>query len=95
MPESRGTPRPAAATSEGTRNRRSCPSCGRSGPIELQMSVKTGQELTMLSCPSCETRSWLADGEPVPRDEVLRLTSGDPDFVVKPPANGVRKPRKR
>jgi hypothetical protein len=55
------------------------------------MTVKSGAVLTMLSCPRCETRSWLADGEPVSKDDVLRMTSGDADFVMTAPA---KKPRR-
>jgi hypothetical protein len=55
------------------------------------MTVKTGQVLTMLSCPRCEARTWLADGKPVSKDEVLKLTSGDADFVMTAPAT---KPRR-
>ena len=63
---------------------RSCASCGKPGPVELEMKVKSGQTLTMLSCSTCETRTWLADGEPVPVADILKITAGDPDFVVTP-----------
>ena len=69
-----------------------CRDCGRPGPVELQMTVKGGQELTMLSCTRCQARSLLSDGEPVSREEVLQLTSGNPDFVQLPTE---RAPRKR
>ena len=38
----------------------------------------------MVSCASCESRTWFADGEEVSMDDVLKITSGDPDFVVNP-----------
>jgi hypothetical protein len=59
-----------------------CPGCGKGRPIELQMTTRTGQVLTMLSCPRCELRTWTSDGEPVPMDQVLKLTSGNPDFAM-------------
>lgn len=65
-----------------TKQTTSCPSCGRAGLVEVSMKVKTGEELTMLSCSRCEERRWLADGTAVSREEVLRLTSGNPDFVT-------------
>lgn len=61
-----------------------CSRCGRARPIELEMKLKSGQTLRMISCTRCETRSWTADGEPMELDDVLRLTSGDPDFVKSP-----------
>ena len=67
-----------------------CVVCGRERPIELQMTVKNDQVLTMISCPKCETRSWYADGSPVTMDEVLKITANDPEFVVMPVAS---KPR--
>lgn len=57
-----------------------CTSCGRGRPLAVDMKAKTGQQLTMLSCPRCETRTWLADGVAVPMEEVLKITSGDPEF---------------
>ena len=63
---------------------RTCSACGRPEPVELEMKVKSGQTLTFVSCTRCETRSWLADGVPVPMEEVLKITAGDPDFTVKP-----------
>ena len=67
-----------------------CIVCGRERPIELQMTAKNGQLLTMSSCPKCETRSWYADGESVTMQEVLRITANDPEFVVMPTASRVR-----
>src|SRR4051812_4007030 len=61
-----------------------CVNCGRERPMELQMSAKNGQVLTMVSCPKCETRSWYADGTAVTMDEVLKITANDPEFVVMP-----------
>lgn len=61
-----------------------CFVCGRGRPIELQMRAKNGQLLTTLSCPTCETRSWYADGSPVSMQEVLKITANDPEFVVMP-----------
>jgi DNA-directed RNA polymerase subunit RPC12/RpoP len=61
-----------------------CSRCGRARPIELEMKLKSGQTLRMISCTRCEPRSWTADGEHVGLDDVLRLTSGDPDFVKVP-----------
>ena len=61
-----------------------CVVCGRERPIELQMTAKNDQVLTMLSCPKCETRSWYADGTAVTVQEILRITANDPEFVVMP-----------
>lgn len=68
-----------------------CAHCGRPGPVELEMKVKSGQTLTMLSCSACETRSWLADGEPVEMADVLKITAGDPDFTVTPSVKSQRR----
>jgi hypothetical protein len=68
-----------------------CVICGRGRPVELQMTVKSGQVLTMVSCPGCETRSWYADGTPVTKGEVLKITANDPDFVVVPSVSTTRK----
>jgi hypothetical protein len=40
----------------------------------------------MVSCSRCETRTWCADGEPISMDDVLKITSGNPEFVVTPSA---------
>jgi hypothetical protein len=61
-----------------------CATCGQPRPLELQMQVKSGQVLTMVSCPRCETRTWCADGQQISMDDVLKITSGNPDFVVNP-----------
>ena len=61
-----------------------CIACGHRGPVELQMTAKNKQVLTMVSCPKCETRTWYADGTPVTKDEVLKITANDPEFVVVP-----------
>jgi hypothetical protein len=71
-----------------------CHVCGRGRPIELQMTVKTGQVLAMLSCPKCESRTWYADGTPVTKDEVLRITANDPEFVVVPSPSTARAGRR-
>jgi hypothetical protein len=55
------------------------------------MTVGAGTTLTMLSCSGCEARTWLADGEPVSTDEVLKITSGDPDFAVRPSPKAQRR----
>jgi hypothetical protein len=62
---------------------RRCEKCDRPNPVELAMKVKSGQTLTMLSCSGCEARSWLADGEPIAKEDMLKLTSGDPDFAMR------------
>lgn len=68
-----------------------CPGCGHSNVVELGMTSKTGQRLALLSCSRCETRTWTADGQPVSREEVLRITAGDPDFVMTPVPARVRR----
>ena len=70
-----------------------CLVCGRGRPIELQMKVKSGQTLAMLSCPKCESRTWTADGTPVTKEEVLRITANDPQFVVVPSPSTARAAR--
>ena len=67
-----------------------CIACGHRGPVELQMTAKNKQVLTMVSCPKCETRSWYADGAPVTMQEVLKITANDPEFVVMPVASRAR-----
>jgi hypothetical protein len=71
-----------------------CIACGHRGPVELQMTAKNKQVLTMVSCPKCETRSWYADGTPVSMQEVLRITANDPEFVVMPSTGKQRARRK-
>jgi hypothetical protein len=71
-----------------------CVTCGHGSPVELQMTAKNKQVLTMVSCPKCETRSWYADGTPVSMEEVLRITSNDPEFVVMPSTGKQRSRRK-
>jgi len=63
-----------------------CATCGQPRPLELQMTVKSGQVLTMVSCQRCESRTWFADGEAISMDDVLKITSGNPEFVVTPSA---------
>jgi hypothetical protein len=74
---------------------RSCSQCGQRNPIELEMKVGGGQTLTMLSCGRCENRTWLADGQPISTSDVLKLTAGDPDFVVTPSPTTQRRKAKR
>lgn len=64
--------------------RTACLNCGREGPIELEMKVKGGQTLSMISCTSCECRTWFADGEQVTSQQALQLAAGDPSFVITP-----------
>jgi hypothetical protein len=61
-----------------------CPRCGGTGQIELQMRNKDGPTMTMLSCGRCENRTWLVDGEPMSREQVLAVVSGRPDFQLPP-----------
>jgi hypothetical protein len=68
-----------------------CERCGRGTLLELEMKAKHGHVLGMASCSKCEARTWTADGEPVTIDEVLRLTSGDPEFAVAPTAPKMRR----
>ena len=61
-----------------------CSRCDRGNVVELEMKAKNGQVLALASCTKCETRTWTADGVPVEVQDVLKITSGDPDFVVTP-----------
>ena len=70
-----------------------CSRCDRGSVVELEMKAKTGQVLAMSSCTRCETRTWTADGQAVSRDEVLRITSGNPDFEVVQTPKKVRRAR--
>jgi hypothetical protein len=72
-----------------------CTRCDKGNVVELEMTAKNGQVMTMASCTRCETRTWTVDGAPVERDEVLRITSGDPDFEVTPSASTSRRGRSR
>jgi hypothetical protein len=74
---------------------RTCGSCGQARLVELEMRAKGGQLLTMLSCTRCESRVWLADGQPVVMSEVLKLTAGDPEFAVQPSASSSRRSARR
>ena len=67
-----------------------CTNCGQGRPIELQMTTKSGQVLTMTSCPRCESRSWYADNQPVSIDAVLKITAEDPEFRMTPSVRTVR-----
>ena len=71
-----------------------CATCGRSNPVELQMTTKSGQVLTMVSCTRCEARTWFADGRRLDMKDVLKATSGDPDFEVTPAARRTPAPRR-
>lgn len=62
----------------------SCGGCGRAGPLQLQMTVRTGETLSLVSCPRCETRTWFADDDPISRDDLYRLASGKDDFTLSP-----------
>ena len=68
-----------------------CTNCERPGLVELEMKVRSVLVLTMLSCSRCEARSWLADGRPAQMQDVLKLTSGDPDFVVRTSSRSLRR----
>lgn len=72
------------------RGPRTCSSCGRQRPVELQMTVKAGPVITLLSCTACENRSWLVDGEPASVDVVLAAAAGDADFVLAPSRRALR-----
>ncbi len=70
-----------------------CTRCANGNVVELEMKVASGRVLAMSSCTRCETRTWTADGEPVSRDEVLKITAGNPDFQVVPNAPKPRRTR--
>lgn len=70
---------------------RTCSSCGCQHPVELQMTVKAGPELTLLSCSACEHRGWLIDGRPASVEAVLSAAAGDKDFVLAPTRRELRK----
>ena len=59
-----------------------CPRCGSAGQVELQMRNRGGPQMTMLSCGRCENRTWLADGEPLSREEVLAVVAGREDVEL-------------
>lgn len=63
---------------------RSCSTCGRERPVQLQMTVRAGPVITLLSCSACEDRIWLIDGEPGSVAEVLAAIAGDDGFVLGP-----------
>lgn len=69
---------------------RTCSGCGRERPVELQMTVKAGPVLTLVSCAACETRTWLVDGEVAGVDAVLAAAAGRADFVLAPSRRAVR-----
>lgn len=62
---------------------RRCSQCGSAGQVELQMRNKGGPQMTMLSCPRCENRTWLADGELVSNEQALAVVSGREDFTLR------------
>ena len=64
-----------------------CRHCGRPGQIELQLTIKEGPAMTMLSCGRCEHRTWRVDGEEVSKARALALVAGRDDFAL------VHKPR--
>lgn len=62
-----------------------CRGCGWSRPLEVDMTTKQGRRMRMVSCPRCETRTWLTeDGSPLGSDDVYRIAAGDPEFELKP-----------
>lgn len=73
---------------------RTCSSCGRPRPVELEMTVH-GSLVTLLSCTACDQRTWLVDGQPVPVQTMLAFVAGDPDFVLSPHRRPVRTVSKR
>ena len=70
-----------------------CRRCDRGTVVELEMTAKTGEVLALASCTRCETRTWTSDGVPVEMADVLKITSGDPDFVVTPSGRKARSQR--
>lgn len=62
-----------------------CPACSTGKQIELEMTTKAGNVLTLRSCMRCEARSWFVDGKPVGRDELLRATSANSEFELRQP----------
>lgn len=69
-----------------------CSRCDRGTVVELEMTTKSGEKLALASCTRCETRTWTSDGVPVDRQDVLKITSGDPDFAVTPSARKSPRP---
>lgn len=63
---------------------RSCNSCGRQHPLELEMTVNSGSVLTLLSCNGCEHRTWLLNSETAGVGAVLAAAAGDDAFVLAP-----------
>ena len=61
-----------------------CRECGHPNLVQLGITSKAGQRLSLMSCTRCESRTWTADGEPVTREQMLSITAGDPDFVMTP-----------
>ncbi|HVL28832.1 MAG TPA: hypothetical protein VM390_11835 [Acidimicrobiales bacterium] len=47
-----------------------CPNCRTGAVLEIAATI-AGSRFTMHSCPTCESRWWDRDGEPVALDRVL------------------------
>lgn len=69
-----------------------CPRCAKTSLLQIEMTTRSDPVLVMSSCTRCEYRAWTADGSPVTREEVLRLTAGDPDLVIEPSPSRRRRP---
>lgn len=51
----------------------SCPDCGASDFIEIELNLPDGTEVRFCSCHRCETRWWNRDGRSLGLEEVLEL----------------------
>lgn len=48
-----------------------CPSCGGTRLTKIAMTLTDGSPVDFTSCHTCEHKSWLQNGNPLPIDAVL------------------------
>jgi len=51
-----------------------CPLCRSTALVTIGLTLRE-QQVTMHSCSSCDTRSWVKDGEQMPLPSVLELAA--------------------
>lgn len=51
-----------------------CPRCASRQVLEIDLTV-SGRDITLHSCPACETRWWDAEGEQVDVTNVIDLAT--------------------
>jgi transposase-like protein len=64
-------PEPTSLTQISAASAPTCPYCGSTRLTKIAMTLTDGSPVDFSSCHTCEQKSWLQDGEPLPIDVVL------------------------